>query len=84
LTSNGSFDVFVAKLGASGSLVWAESFGGSDLDWSNGIAVDSAGNLYVAGYYRSTVNFDPDPNDTPCYLTSAGNNDLFLLKLRQA
>jgi hypothetical protein len=83
LTSNGSTDVFVAKLNASGNLAWAISFGGSGMDWGNGIAVDGSGNVYVVGYYSNTVNFNPDPSGAPDYLTSAGLIDLFFLKLKQ-
>lgn len=82
LTSNGSTDVFVAKLDASGNQVWAMSFGGPGMDWVNGIAVDGSGNVYVVGTYSDTVNFNPDSSGAPDYLTSAGLSDIFLVKLK--
>ena len=83
LTSNGSTDVFVTKYSASGVYQWAVSFGGTGTDGSNGIAVDAAGNVYVAGLYYNTVDFDPDPFASDL-LTSAGANDAFLVKFRQS
>jgi photosystem II stability/assembly factor-like uncharacterized protein len=53
--TNGSFgDAFVTKLNPAGSaLVYSTFLGGSDFDSGRGIAVDSAGNAYVAGFTNS-------------------------------
>jgi CARDB protein/beta-propeller repeat-containing protein len=46
----GAFDAFVAKVKADGSgLLYSGYIGGAAQDFANGIAVDSAGNAYVAG-----------------------------------
>ena len=46
-----SLDAFVFKLNpASNSLVYCTLFGGSDQDWTTGLAVDSAGDVYLTGY----------------------------------
>ncbi|HEV8132517.1 MAG TPA: SBBP repeat-containing protein [Acidobacteriota bacterium] len=51
----GGSDVFVAKLNSAGSaLVYSTYLGGMGRDRANGIAVDSAGNAYVAGDTSST------------------------------
>lgn len=51
----GSGDAFVTKLNATGSaLVYSTLFGGSDFDSASGLAVDSAGNTYIAGGTSST------------------------------
>ena len=52
-TYGGNGDAFVSKLNASGALVYSTYLGGSNFDYPNGIAVDAAGNAYVAGltYY---------------------------------
>ena len=48
---NGSaYDAFVAKLGPTGSLQYSTYLGGSDIDVANAVAVDGAGNAYVAGF----------------------------------
>lgn len=42
-------DIYVARLSASGQKDWATSFGGTDDDQGNAIAVDDAGRAYVTG-----------------------------------
>jgi hypothetical protein len=45
-----SDEIFVTKINASGTaLVYSTYLGGSDYDWSGGIAVDGIGNTYVTG-----------------------------------
>ena len=47
--NQGSLDAFIRKYDASGNVSWTKQFGTNLADWSNGIAVDPAGNIYVAG-----------------------------------
>src|SRR5439155_1418996 len=47
-------DAFVAKLSASGTLIWATYLGGSSQDNGYGISVDAAGNAFVTGRTAST------------------------------
>ena len=79
LTSTGLQDVFVSKLDSSGNFVWAKSFGGTNTDIGNAIAVDAAGNVYTTGYFHETVDFDPGIGTSD--LTSAGGMDGFVSKL---
>jgi hypothetical protein len=72
---NGSIDVFVAKYDTSGIFEWAKSIGGTSFDFGNGIAADSAGNVYVTGYYQGAITIGPNTS-----LTNAGNNDAFIVK----
>lgn len=55
-TNGGSAgDAFVTKLNSTGSaLIYSTFLGGSDVDGGRGIAVDSAGNAYVAGFTNSS------------------------------
>lgn len=46
-------DLFIAKLDPAGNVLYATYFGGSADDYANGIAVDSAGSVYVTGTTRS-------------------------------
>src|SRR5204863_3474283 len=43
------YDAFVAKINATGSLVYSTYLGGSGVEAANAIAVDQSGNAYVTG-----------------------------------
>ena len=75
----GSQDIFVSKLNANGNFVWAKAMGGTGFDVANSIAVDAIGNVYTAGYFSGTADFDP--NAGVANLTSAGSQDIFVSKL---
>jgi hypothetical protein len=76
LTSAGDRDIFVSKLDSSGNFVWAKSMGGTGGDLASSPALDSAGNIYTAGEFEGTVDFDPGAGTYN--LTGGG---AFLLKL---
>lgn len=78
-TAAGSADIFVSKLNTSGTYVWAKSFGGASDDMGQSITVDGSGNVYTVGKFQGTVDFDPGAGTVN--RTSAGNTDLFTLKL---
>ncbi|WP_197041262.1 hypothetical protein [Chondromyces apiculatus] len=77
LSNQGGNDVFVAKLDGSGEAVWSTSFGDGEIQEARGLAVDPGGFVYVTGRFESTM----DPMNGNPVLTSAGANDVFLLKL---
>ncbi len=79
LTSNGLADAFIFKLDKNGNLGWAKSIGGADSDIGSAIEIDSNGNVYIAGYFGDTVDFDPGVGIST--LTSAGGWDIFITKL---
>ncbi|MFK7784594.1 MAG: SBBP repeat-containing protein, partial [Crocinitomicaceae bacterium] len=80
ITSTGSnADIFVSKLDANGNFVWAKQIGASGIDIGHGVATDDSGNIYLTGYFRNTVDFDP--NAGTFNLTSAGDADIFICKL---
>jgi Big-like domain-containing protein/Ig-like domain-containing protein/beta-propeller repeat-containing protein len=57
LTSVGARDIFIAKYDREGVLQWARGTGGTDYDGGQGIALDSAGNIYVTGGIRGSASF---------------------------
>ena len=82
LTAIGNTDIFISKLDASGNFLWAKSIGGDTSDAGNAIAIDAAGNVYTAGYFSGTVDFDPGSGIYN--LTSGGaigSDDIFISKL---
>ncbi len=51
-------NAFVLRLDAEGRCAWVRFLGGNYLETARSIAVDGAGNVYVAGSFESAVNFD--------------------------
>ncbi len=56
-----------------------KKFGGTSSDYATGSAVDSAGNLYVAGHFGGTVDFDPSTTATDAH-TSSGSIDSYVTR----
>lgn len=48
--SAGEFDVWVAKLDATGQLLWERRFGGTATDWASGVVETRDGGLALAAY----------------------------------
>lgn len=78
LTSDGDWDIYVSKFDTNGNLLWSKRRGGTGRDIGDGVAFDSAGNVYSSGIFSGTVDFDPGLETST--LTSAGSNDVFLSK----
>ena len=73
------FDIYIQKLDGNGNFQWAKTFGGSDDDYGQSIVIDASGNIYTAGYFGETADFDPG-SGTDNH-TSNGNKDIFVQKL---
>lgn len=74
----GGADAFVAKLNASGTaLAYSTFLGGSGLDVGNGIALDSAGNVYVTGETASGTF----PTQNAFQASHGGSSDAFVVGL---
>jgi hypothetical protein len=79
----------IAKYDASRPLIidpvlsYSTFLGASDQDYGTGIAVDSSGNAYVAGFTFST-DFPVYPLTNPLQPTSGGGYDVFVTKLNAA
>ncbi|AKT39292.1 uncharacterized protein CMC5_034400 [Chondromyces crocatus] len=73
--SSSSSGVFLVKLDASGGHMWSRGFLDTGvMDWSF-IDIDVSGNVIMAGGFQSSINFGGG------VLTSAGESDVFLVKL---
>ncbi|NOQ71811.1 MAG: T9SS type A sorting domain-containing protein [Crocinitomix sp.] len=79
-TSEGFEDGFILKLDSEGNYLWSHSIGGiSNLESARSLTTDDEENLYVAGMFTQTVDFDPGPEDS--LVTSGGSADGYILKL---
>ncbi|MFH1421638.1 MAG: SBBP repeat-containing protein, partial [Planctomycetota bacterium] len=78
--SAGYCDAFVTKIDATGNYCWTRVFGGTEYDAANAICADTAGNIYVTGYFQASVNFAADWN-LDDIKTCAGSTDVFVVKL---
>ena len=68
----------MAKLSAAGTHVWSKRFGGTGVDIAYAVTTDGSSNILMTGYFGyfgSAVDFGGG------LLASAGNSDVFLVKL---
>ncbi|MFM9984888.1 MAG: T9SS type A sorting domain-containing protein [Flavobacteriales bacterium] len=72
-------DILILKLGGDGSTLWTHHVSGSAGDYNGGLAINSTNDIYLAGGFSGTTNFDVDGANTS--LTSAGENDIYILKI---
>jgi hypothetical protein len=74
-TNPWNYQIFVQKLTPDGDLIWAKGFGGSGYDHGEKVRTDLDGNVYVTGWFESTVNFGGFTK------TASGLRDIFLIKM---
>jgi hypothetical protein len=77
ITSAGLKDAFVLKLDKSGNHLWSKVIGDATEQDSLGVAVDSAGNIVVTGYFQGTVSFN---GGMPPVHTAQALEDIFVVK----
>jgi len=74
ITSAGGLDIFLAKFDCFGGHMWSKGFGDASDQSGLCLAVDTFGDVCLAGDNSGTVNFGGAP------ITSQGNQDIFLVK----
>lgn len=80
--SNGDRDAFLSKFGADGAWQWTKTWGSSNDDRANSVAVYET-NVYVAGCFQDTVDFNPAggcPLTAPRGTNGYPNNNAYLSK----
>ncbi|MBK9453788.1 MAG: T9SS type A sorting domain-containing protein [Bacteroidetes bacterium] len=63
-TSAGLQDGYLVKLDAGGNLLWAQYYGGNSSDRVENVEVGPLGNVFLAGNFQDTVDFDPSPGSS--------------------
>lgn len=81
--TNGASDIFIAKYGTQGDLIWVNPYGApvsgsTSLSFGSSIKLDLLGNFYVTGNFFSSCDFDPSPSTM--MLSSLGSSDAFIVK----
>jgi hypothetical protein len=76
-TAGGGQDGFVTKINSGGTLAYSTYLGTFGFDWVSGIAIDSGGNVYLAGY-TSASSF---PQVTALQTVFGGFYDAFVTKV---
>jgi hypothetical protein len=83
LTAIGSYNMFLLKEDSAGSFLWVKHFPGLSSSaiatFGRGLVIDSLKNIYIAGEYRDSFDFDPGPTVYKVNRTAGGN--AFILKL---
>ncbi len=82
---NGGIGHFVVKLSVEGDLLWAAQFNGgffpASTEKRHAIAIDSAGNVHVAGAFAGSVDFDPGNSFSVLQSGGNGTDDIYVCKL---
>lgn len=80
--SKGIRNAFLSKFGPDGTWQWTQTWGGTNDDRANSVAVYGT-NVYVAGCFQTTVDFNPSGGDTytaPRNTNGFPDNDAYLCK----
>lgn len=82
---NAGIGHFVVKLSVEGDLLWAVQFNGgffpASTEKRHAIAIDSAGNVHVAGAFAGSVDFDPGISFNVFQSGGNGTDDIYVCKL---
>lgn len=74
-------DIFVLKMNDAGEFVWVAHATGPYYGSGYSLKIDRSENIIAGGTFEGTKDFDPGPDEMK--LTSAGQSEMFIQKLRQ-
>ncbi len=74
LTSMGGTDIYLAKIGADGAVLWSQSYGGLGADEVHDLRVQTSGEIVMLGSMFETVDFGGSEG----VRTSNGMRDIFV------
>lgn len=78
LNNAGAHEAFIAKYDACNVLEWVNGVAGGE-SFSNGVAVDPSGNVFITGNFTGTIDFGGG-----YILTSTGGQDIFIARYNAA
>ena len=72
-----NWDIFLAKYNSNGDLSWVKHSGGAAAEWSQGVVVDTNGNIYLTGTFENpSITFDTISINN----SGPGSREVFLTK----
>lgn len=80
LVGSGNTDGFAVKLTTDGFIQWAVRMGSTGVDSTNGVGVDTSGNVYLTGTFSGTTTFFNADTSSGGSLVSEGSSDAFVVK----
>lgn len=72
------FFLFISSVHAQVEYAWSNHIGATSADDARVVTLDNSGNVYIAGSFRGTTDFDPGPGVFT--VTSAGGDDGYIAK----
>ncbi len=81
--ANGTGDIFMAKYDNNGNCIWAKGIGGTGGDAAHRIDIDDSGNVYIAGWFNGSVDFDCGTGTSNLISNSTNASDAFIAKYGQ-
>jgi uncharacterized delta-60 repeat protein/gliding motility-associated-like protein len=81
-TATGSSEAYLWKLDGSGAYLDVKRIVGSGVETGRDITVDAAGNVFIAGTFSGTADFDPGTGTSN--LTANGSSTIFACKLNSS
>jgi hypothetical protein len=75
----GALDIYILKLDAGGNFDWVKHFNGTGTSEGYSLAIDNWNNVYTAGHFMNTIDFDPGTPVAP--MSSYGGFDSYVLML---
>lgn len=79
LVSSGNSDIWVAKYGSNGNLIWSVGAGGNSYDYGHCLTIGANNSVIISGEYKTTATFGSTS------LTNSGNeSNGFIAKLSNA
>jgi len=70
-------NIFIVAFDPSGAVKWGKGYGDPEEQYAVGLGLDTAGNIFATGKLRGSIDFGGGGPS----LTSAGSEDIFLVKL---
>jgi len=80
-TTEGLGDALIVKISSNGDIVWSDTFGGSEDDQFNSVAITKTGDIFAVGYTRSTDGDFPSSHTGPIDVFGQQPSDAIVVKV---